>query len=275
MGCRSTRLLALVVALVVCTPTIGSPQISPLKQLSAVLPSSEGKILVFKYCVACHGPALIQKRLESGRGWPLNYWEDVISQMIQSWGATIEPAEVPAIARYLESTYGAALSTARAALEALPAGTEKDLLEGKCFGCHDRDVTARRMAARRDLPAPAWTTLLGRMNRYGARLSDAELSQLSAYLERAMASREGAADPKRLKALSSALPDRDGKNVVLAVCLSCHGPDELRQRIEAFSTDDPFSWERVVRRMQTRWEAPLDDGDVEVTVKYLNSIGSK
>ena len=271
----SARYAGLVLAFLVCTPTVGSAQISPLRQLSAILPSGEGKILVFEHCVACHGPALVQKRLEVGRGWPLNYWEDVILQMVFAWGATIESAEIAKIAEYLEASYSAAPSVPQAPLQTLPAGEEKVLFETKCLACHDREIIARRMAARRGLPASVWTKVLGRMSDYGARLNDAELLQLSAYLEGAMALRDRTTDENGLKAFSAALPDREGKSIVLAVCLSCHGPGELGRRVESFSGDDPYYWERVIKRMQSRWQAPLEDGDVEVTVKYLNSLAAE
>jgi mono/diheme cytochrome c family protein len=189
--------MALVLTLLLCTSTTGSPQITPLKQLSAVLPAGEGKILVLKHCVACHGPVEVQKRLEVGRGWPATYWEDLVLQMIHGWGATIESGEVPIIVGYLSDTFGGVPSKAQASI-----------------------------------------------------------------------------DPSALKTFASALPEGEGRNVVLAVCLSCHGPDELKRRIETAPRDD-FYWQRVVTRMQSRWEAPLDASDVVLAVNYLNAIASQ
>jgi mono/diheme cytochrome c family protein len=189
--------LALVLTLLVWTSTTASPQITPLRQLSASLPPGEGKILVLKHCVTCHGPAQVQKRLEVGRGWPTKFWEDLVLQMIHAWGATIEPQEIPILVRYLTDTFAGVPSNAQ------------------------------------------------------------EL-----------------ADSGAVKTFASSLPDGDGKDVVLGVCLSCHGSDELGRRIQTAPRDD-FYWQRVVTRMQSRWEAPLDSGDVVRAVTYLDTIASK
>ena len=113
---------------------------------------------------------------------------------------------------------------------------------------------------------------------WGATIEPQEIPILVRYLTDTFASvpsnAQEMANSGALKTFASSLPDGDGKNVILAVCLSCHGPEELGRRIQTAPRDD-FYWQRVVTRMQSRWEAPLDAGEVERAVTYLNTIASK
>ncbi len=240
--------------------------LTPMKAFSATLPSGEGKILFYKYCVECHGAELIRKRLEGRSGWILRYWEDLVFEMIEQWGAPIGRQEVEPIARYLLQNFGAQFKPT--SLETLlPAGDSRNQIARKCTPCHDPGTT---IGLRIGLPAPAWEKLLERMQDYGAPVVTEEIEQLGLYLQQNLASdRDMPTDP--LRELDSFLPHAPGRNLVLATCLSCHGPTEFKKHLQEPAGEDPYYWNRVVRRMRQRWEAPLEEQDEETVVQYLNS----
>ena len=65
------------------------------------------------------------------------------------------------------------------------------------------------------------------MRDYGAPVVTEEIDQLSLYLQQNLAShRDTPTDP--LRELDSFLPNAPGRNLVLATCLSCHGPTEFK-----------------------------------------------
>ena len=241
-----------------------SNPITPVREFSAVLPSGEGKILVLKYCVACHGPRVARARLEAGK------W------MSEQWGAIMESGDTEPLAQYLEENFGEDSQQPppeeKNRLEALlPPGGEKNLILGKCIGCHQERVLARRLESRRGLPAQVWKQVLSRMKSYGAPLTEDEIGPLSAYLESCLGSDTQRTEPSPAGELYSFLPAGAGKDLIAAQCLACHGASELKNRIEKHPPEDPNYWEAVVRRMKDRWEATLEEEEVTAVVAYLNS----
>jgi hypothetical protein len=255
-----------------CLVLLGTAQappltMTPLKALSATLPSGEGKILFYKYCVMCHGAELIGKRLEDRRGWIFRYWEDLVFEMIDQWGAPISREEVDPIARYLMQNFG--LPGEQPSLEALlPAGDQRQMILQRCTPCHDPGITIQ---LRVDLPATAWKKLLQRMRTYGAPLSPDEVESLSLFLSQNLTSDGETAQKNPVRQLDALLPDRPGKDLTLVACLSCHGPSEFKKRLEQHSREEPYYWRRVVHRMREQWEAPLQEPEVDLLVDYLSS----
>lgn len=253
-----------------------SVPITPLRGFSATLPAGEGKILVLKYCVACHGPELTRKRLEERRGWIRRYWEDLVFEMMYGWGADIRREEVEPIARYLEENFGPETNRSeppgKEGLETLlPPGEPRNVILAKCTVCHGPEVTRRRMESRIGLSASGWKKVLTRMMSYGASLAEDEMEQLSVYLGADFGSSYSPAEKLPIQEFYSFLPDGPGKNLIVADCLSCHGASELKQRIEDHPRGDPYYWEGVVRRMKKQWEAPMEEEEVDVTIEYLNA----
>ena len=234
-------------------------QTSALREFSAILPGGEGKILVFKYCVACHGVNAAWGRLEKGM------W------MSGAWDTLLEPAEIEPLARYLEENFGEdprELSTAgQERLETLlPEGDGRSEILARCVACHEPGRTARTLAARAGLPGAAWQRILERMEAYGAPLTAEETERLSLYLSQRLAFGEGTGS---VRERDSFLPEGPGKDLVLAHCLSCHGASELGRRLRNQSATSGFSWQEVVSRMREKWEALLDDEDEKEVVQYL------
>ena len=250
--------------------------ITPLRDFSATLPAGEGKILVFKYCVACHGPELTRKRLEERRGWIRRYWEDLVFEMMYGWGATIRREEVEPIARYLEENFGPQPDgpepPGKEALEAvLPPGEQSNVILAKCTVCHGPEVTMRRMQSRIGLSASGWKKLLTRMKSYGAPLAEDEMEQLSVYLSADFGSSYAPGEALPIREFYSFLPEGPGKDLVVADCLSCHAASELQKRMEDRPRGDSYYWEGVVRRMKKQWEAPLEEEEVDLAIEYLNA----
>ena len=250
--------------------------ITPLRDFSATLPAGEGKILVFKYCVACHGPELTRKRLEERRGWIRRYWEDLVFEMMYGWGATIRREEVEPIARYLEENFGpqpnGSEPPGKELLEAvLPPGEQSSVILAKCTVCHGPAVTRRRMQSRIGLSASGWKKLLTRMKNYGAPLAEDEMQQLSVYLSADFGSSSAPAQELPIQEFYSFLPEGPGKDLVVADCLSCHAASELQKRMEDRPRGDSYYWEGVVRRMKKQWEAPLEEEEVDLAIEYLNA----
>lgn len=251
--------------------------ITLLRAFSAMLPNGEGKILVFKYCVMCRGAKLTRKRLQERKGWKQEDWEDLVSEMMDGWGATMEREEVEPIAEYLVANFGPSVvkssSEEKDKLEGLLApGDPKKVILAKCTSCHDREVTGQRLESRAGLPAPVWKRLLIRMKAYGAPVTSDEIEQLSNYLASSLGSQTKISP---VGELYSYLPEGSGKELVMAYCLSCHGVAELKRRIEDGSKEDQYYWERVVFRMKKQWESPLEDEEADAISNSLNSHFAK
>ena len=270
--------VALVLFFLLFTGVVGTTpasDLTPLKLYSATLPSGVGKVLVYKYCFACHGFELTRQRLEQLRGLPLEQWENLLSEMIDSWGATIERHEIGPVSRYLFENYGPNTVSdsppSGAALEEfLPPGPEQKIILQKCVACHNAALTRHRLADRAGIPTSGWKKILGRMKGYGVPLTDGETEQLSAYFADSL-SKEATPAMESNQELESFLPAGPGKDLILAQCLSCHVGLELKQRIQQQSSSDQYYWERVVSRMRNQWEAPIEENEVVVVAEYLKS----
>lgn len=237
--------------------------ITPLQEFSSLLPSGEGKILVFKYCVACHGPKVARTRLQAGK------WMD------DQWGAILEREDVAPLASYLDENFSSD-SKGEDGLEALlPPGEPKKIISQKCISCHDQQVTGRRLESRAGLPSRVWKKILDRMKNYGTPFREEEIQELSVYLGSGLKPNDSTGPDGSVKEFYSFLPDGAGKDLVAANCLSCHGPSDLKKRIDQPSRTAPAYWDVTVRRMKDKWDAPLEEQEVEATIQYLNSHFNK
>ena len=251
-------------------------KVTPLKLYSATLPGGVGKVLLYKYCVTCHGVDLVRKRLEQLRGMKLEEWENLVYAMIDSWGAPIERQETGPLSRYLFDNYGPdTVSSSNTTLEEyVPAGPQHIIILQKCLACHDATVTRRRLQARVGSPASVWRQIVARMRTYGVALTDEEVAQVSQYLG-SVSKTASSQNEKMANEFYAFLPAGNGKDLITATCLSCHGAIELKQRMESHPAGDQHYWERVVGRMRNQWQAPLEENEAGVAVEYLNTHFSK
>lgn len=251
----------------------GTLATTPLRSLSALLPSGEGKILVLKYCVTCHGPQVLRKRLEERRQWQTKDWEDLVFEMNESWAASIAREEIDPIVQYLSAAFGPEASES-AKLNQLKMSLQgvqlKQLVLDKCTACHAPGITAVRLKSRVGLPAAGWKKVLIRMQGYGASLTDAEIRQLSESLASSFGS-SSKETTEPIGQLYSSLPAGDGRDSIVAQCLSCHDVSDFRRQLSDHPTKDEYYWDRVVRRMKEQWDAPLLEGDIETITGYLKS----
>jgi len=259
------------------TSPAGSP--TPLKLYSATLPGGVGKVLVYKYCITCHGGELTRKRLEQLRGMKLEEWENLVFAMIDSWGAPIERQETGPISRYLFENYGphtvSESPPSRAVLEEfLPPGPLQKVILQKCVACHDASVTRRRLESRSGFPPSVWKKIVERMRAYGAALTDDEIEQVSRYLA-TESGKTGNPNDRMNKDFYAFLPEGKGRDIISATCLSCHGAVELKERIETHPSADEHYWERVASRMKEKWQAPIEENEVGAAIEYLNSHFAK
>ena len=263
---RRASVGVLICVLVARSANTSAVSITPLKQLSASLPSGAGKVLVFKYCVKCHGPGTTETNLKAER-WMEDFWD-----------AVIDAQDMPTLGTYLEANFRpeGVPSEARNKLESfLPPGELKNVVLRKCIACHDAATTRRRLESRAGSRASTWKSILMRMKEYGAPLVDAEIDEVSAYLGSGLASKNVLVEKNALQELYSFLPDGLGGELMMAHCLSCHGASEFKNRIVENSNNDKTYWERVVRRMKDEWEAPLEEDEVSTVITYLTSNFAK
>ena len=270
--------LLLLVVLLQGSPSVAQVSITPLGLYSSTLPNGVGKVLLYKYCITCHGVELVQKRLDERRGGELRAWEDLVYEMISSWGAPIEIYEVEPIAQYLLNNYGPqTVANSQSGLEALFSGaSEGTLIMEKCVACHDERVTRQLLQSRSGFPSSVWKKILERMGAYGAPITKHETEQLSVYLAKSLDKTDSPNQKKSNQDLYAFLPEGEGKDLVVAICLSCHGALEFKERVEEHPVAEEQYWEPVINRMRNQWKAPLEVSEMEMIVAYLNShFGSR
>ena len=149
---------------------------APLRaQPAPTLPPGEGRELVASVCTGCHGLNTIVQIRDGAGGW-----RQFVNYMILK-GAQVSVHDTDTIVAYLTASFGPnsppAAGAPPAAVLALPAGTGKELLEGRCVTCHDltRVVASRRQKA-------DWDAVIANMVVRGATATPEEQRTIVAYL---------------------------------------------------------------------------------------------
>jgi cytochrome c553 len=224
------------------------------------LPDGEGKGLVLAACTQCHnlGSIVLQRKTMDG-------WERTVRDMV-SRGAQVRPEEIVLISDYLTRSFGPAapppaqqasvaasadsLMTS-SALVILPEGRARALILAACSECHglNRITDQRKDEA-------GWRATVKDMVRLGARLKPDEAGAVVTYLtanfggRQSIAGASGAAAPTapgKPPDLSRMLPDGEGKGLILATCVQCHGLQEI-----VGQRKDGDGWRRTVQDMVSR-----------------------
>src|SRR5262245_60200044 len=105
-----------------------------------------------------------------------------------------------------------ALATVSIAMQKLPEGEGKKLLEERCASCHDmQPVTSLRQNA------GAWKELILKMRAYGARLNDTEVDVVTEYLTKHFGTASSAAATK-----PDTPEEKTAKRLIDGICSSCH-----------------------------------------------------
>jgi len=227
---------------------------------SSAFPDGEGKGLVLAACTQCHnlGSIVLQRKTMDG-------WERTVRDMV-SRGAQVRPEEIVLISDYLTRSFGPAApppaqqaSVAASAdslmtgsaLAILPEGRARALILAACTECHglNRITDQRKDEA-------GWRATVKDMVRLGARLKPDEAGSVVTYLtanfggQQSIAGASGAAAPTapgKPPDLSRMLPDGEGKGLILATCVQCHGLQEI-----VGQRKDGDGWRRTVQDMVSR-----------------------
>jgi competence protein ComEA len=160
---RSAFLLALLFATPACAQT------------APTLPPGEGRDLVASVCTGCHNLNTVVQIRDGAAGW-----RQFVNYMIMK-GAQVSVHDSDTIVGYLTTNFGPnsppAAGAPPPAVVSLPAGTGKDLVEGRCVTCHDltRVVTSRRQ--RTD-----WEAIVANMVSRGASATAEERQAIVGYL---------------------------------------------------------------------------------------------
>jgi len=253
---------------------------------AAAMPDGEGKGLTLAACTQCHSlNSTVQQRKTAAD------WERTVRDMVAR-GAQVQPEEIRIIADYLAKSYppgatsinagnrgntgsaggenarrGAASAMADPnSTAALPEGAAKSLVARACVECHglDRITTGRKDEA-------GWRASVKDMIRLGAMLRPDEESALIAYLAQHFSRQPAAAavsggetaPANRPADPAQALPDGEGKGLILATCVQCHA-----LRAVTGQRKNAGAWRRTVDDMIARG-AQLNQAEAEVAARYL------
>lgn len=254
---------------------------------SGSLPEGAGRQLVLSTCTQCHslGPLVLQRKTAAG-------WRATTVDMI-SRGAQIHLDEIAPITAYLALNYGPdtplepgsdkqiktqseATRNEPDAVSGLPEGEGKTLVVSACTECHSlKKVTEQR----KDLAG--WRASVNEMIKLGAKLRGDQTSVIVAYLSTHFASRPSSAPGIPVKAsgqpdaevatkvpapeppTNPALPDGDGKKLIMQSCIQCHGMSYVLT-----TQKDASQWQRTVDDMIARG-AQINRTEARTVVDYL------
>ena len=243
------------------------------------LPEGPGRNLVIATCTQCHslGPIVLQRKSPA-------QWTTTVRDMV-SRGAQIAPDEIQAISAYLAQSFGPDSASGASSeksdapgrvtaqrdqrsTDQLPEGAAKGIIMKSCVECHalNRITTKKKDEA-------GWLASVKDMVRLGANLRPDEVTMVASYLA-ANFGRDGASGDARPQSasnpnrpgpvdLSTLLPDREGKGLVLATCVQCHSLQSIvGQRKEQ------EGWKRTVYDMVSRG-AQLTMPEADLVARYL------
>ena len=134
----------------------------------------------------------------------------------------------------------------------LPTGAGVEVVTAKCIGCHEADLIVSQR-----LSPTGWDREVGKMERWGAKLSPEERTALVGYLARSFGVRPAVSHDAAAVAA--------GEAVFKGACRVCHDDDlSAQQRLTA------AGWGREVDKM-VRWGAKVTPDEKPALVAYLTS----
>lgn len=247
------------------------------RDVSELMPEGEGKGLILAACTQCHSlVSTVQQRKKAAE------WEGTVLDMVAR-GAQIQPSEVKVISEYLAKSFppgapavdtgaqvrqpGGASGFDPNSTAALPEGAGKALIVKACVECHGLDrITLRRK------DETAWRASVKDMVRLGAELKQDEEAAVVAYLAQHFSQTSSAVgsvlggsgiQASRPADASQALPDAEGKGLILATCVQCHN-----LRTVTVQRKSAAEWRRTVDDMVARG-AQLTREESELAARYL------
>jgi competence ComEA-like helix-hairpin-helix protein len=148
----------------------------------------------------------------------------------------------------------------------LPDGPGKEVFAKICSGCHELDLATGQKKTK-----DQWKETVDRMVGYGAEITKEQIDQIVNYLaanfgapaEKANADAKAAA--KAGAAIDAkAMPEGQGKQIILRECTTCHAPDHF---VKYRHTDE--EWQTIVIRMGQRAKLTSKE-DLDAIQKYLS-----
>ena len=147
-------------------------------------------------------------------------------------------------------------AVAFAAVQDLPEGEGKVVLEGSCEGCHSLD---RIKTKHYDMETWEGVVEAMRSKRNGPVMTDEDVKVLATYLTKSF----GPMDAKPADAAPAGQTDADFKQLVQNSCSTCHGMDLVEsQKL------DKAGWEIIIKNM-VAMGAPLTEAQVPAVADYL------
>ncbi|MBX7222853.1 MAG: c-type cytochrome [Blastocatellia bacterium] len=131
----------------------------------------------------------------------------------------------------------------------MPNSDGVEVVRDKCVVCHEADLIVQQR-----LDRAGWKREIGKMVRWGTKLTDAETEKLADYL---------ALHFGKTKAGASVGLAAKGEAVFLEKCLTCHEADLTEQQQLSKA-----GWEREVGKM-VRWGAQVSEEEKPALVEFL------
>jgi cytochrome c5 len=141
-----------------------------------------------------------------------------------------------------------------AAVQQLPDGDGKKLIEDRCTSCHDSSLITNLKQNQDD-----WKKLIDRMVGFGAQMDDKEKGTASEYLAKFF----GPAGAGGANAGGNAGDDKAAQGLVEGICASCHDSGLVKS-----TQATKQQWSEIVERMNGKG-AGLSAKDTATLVDYL------
>jgi len=252
-----------------------------------LMPDGEGKGLVLGTCTQCHSlnSTVLQRKTAAG-------WQRTVQDMV-SRGAQLHPQEIKIISDYLARNFGPesppleasgqkqASSGQTSAIQGgqnheamFPEGAARAIVLRSCTECHALDRITRTQK-----DEAGWQASVKDMIRLGAKLKPEEATITVAYLVKhfgpqsqsdssleqktSTAEARGGSANNRPDDPAQALPDGEGKGLILASCVQCHN---LRYVVE--QRKEPEKWRATVLDMVARGTQVTKE-ETEIIIRYL------
>jgi len=146
-----------------------------------------------------------------------------------------------------------------AAVQELPEGDGKKLIQDRCGACHGLDLITSGPKLDRD----GWKKMVEKMVGYGATMDDKETGVAADYLAKNFG-------PKGSAESSSAEDEKTAKKYMEGICSSCHDAGLITG-----AQASREGWVEIVQRMNGKG-AGLSEKDVQLLVDYLfKNYGTK
>ncbi len=142
-------------------------------------------------------------------------------------------------------------AAAFAAVQQLPEGDGKKLIEDRCTSCHGADAIVSLKQNQDE-----WKRLIDKMVGFGAQMDDKETKVAVDYLTKFFG-------PATADSKSAAADDKAAQALVEGVCASCHDSGLVKT-----TQATKQQWSEIVTRMNGKG-ADLSEHDTNVLVDYL------